>query len=196
MRRIQKGKWRRIRQQYKIRQRGVMALPMRPCPGQQSAWDFLVLHRFIGESQIQHLSMGEPPCGLAWDEFLSGYGLRGTELVRGRITCCFYVVFTGKVKQKSAANTIETTTTSLNEKILKECHQLYTDPEKGMSLSMWMGLPKSHYPQNHLCSFPHWTNFYLIYRRKFSMKLLSLSFDWHPGIALCSIEIGMHFSEC
>jgi len=36
------------------------------------------------------------------------------------------------MKQRSAANTAENATTSVNEKILKECHNLYTDPENGL----------------------------------------------------------------
>ena len=36
----------------------------------------------------------------------------------------------GKVKQRASANNIvEKSTLSLNERILKECHQLYTDPD-------------------------------------------------------------------
>ncbi|KAH9515139.1 hypothetical protein Btru_019316 [Bulinus truncatus] len=38
----------------------------------------------------------------------------------------------GKVKQKSSSNAADTATQSLNEKILKECHGLYTDPENGL----------------------------------------------------------------
>ena len=34
-------------------------------------------------------------------------------------------------KQRSAVNTSETSTMSINEKILKECHDLYVDEEKG-----------------------------------------------------------------
>ncbi|XP_055862327.1 uncharacterized protein LOC106058288 isoform X1 [Biomphalaria glabrata] len=37
-----------------------------------------------------------------------------------------------QVKQKSSANAAETTTQSLNEKILRECHGLYMDPENGL----------------------------------------------------------------
>lgn len=35
-------------------------------------------------------------------------------------------------KQRSAVNTSETSTMSINEKILKECHDLYVDEEKGL----------------------------------------------------------------
>lgn len=38
----------------------------------------------------------------------------------------------GKVKQRSAANTSEAATTSVNEKILKRCHSLYTETENGL----------------------------------------------------------------
>ncbi|XP_071551050.1 uncharacterized protein [Panulirus ornatus] len=38
----------------------------------------------------------------------------------------------GKVKQRSTANTAEAATVSVNEKILKECHNLYTDPDNGL----------------------------------------------------------------
>lgn len=37
----------------------------------------------------------------------------------------------GKLKQRSSANAAETATVSVNEKILKECHTLYTESEKG-----------------------------------------------------------------
>jgi hypothetical protein len=37
----------------------------------------------------------------------------------------------GKLRQKVAANDAESVTLSLNEKILKKCHTLYTDPEHG-----------------------------------------------------------------
>lgn len=38
----------------------------------------------------------------------------------------------GKVKPRSSANAADTATQSLNERILKECHQLYIDPENGI----------------------------------------------------------------
>ncbi|KAK7089751.1 hypothetical protein V1264_024447 [Littorina saxatilis] len=38
----------------------------------------------------------------------------------------------GKVKPRSSANAADTATQSLNERILKECHQLYIDPENGL----------------------------------------------------------------
>lgn len=38
----------------------------------------------------------------------------------------------GKVRQKTSANAADSTTQSTNEKILKECHSLYTDPESGL----------------------------------------------------------------
>jgi len=41
-------------------------------------------------------------------------------------------MMSGKVKTRSSANAADNTTTSLNEKILKECHNLYTDPENGL----------------------------------------------------------------
>ena len=34
-------------------------------------------------------------------------------------------------KQRSAANTAESATLSINEKILQDCHKLYTDEERG-----------------------------------------------------------------
>jgi len=37
----------------------------------------------------------------------------------------------GKSRQKSAANVAESVTLSLNERILKDCHALYTDSENG-----------------------------------------------------------------
>jgi hypothetical protein len=38
-----------------------------------------------------------------------------------------------KVRQREAANRpVEQATLSVNERILKECHQLYTDPENGL----------------------------------------------------------------
>lgn len=40
----------------------------------------------------------------------------------------------GKVKHRSAANTSEAATTSVNERILRRCHSLYTDQENGMYL--------------------------------------------------------------
>jgi len=38
----------------------------------------------------------------------------------------------GKVRQKTAANVAESVTLSLNERILKECHTLYTEPDNGL----------------------------------------------------------------
>ena len=38
----------------------------------------------------------------------------------------------GKVRQRGAANTADSATLTVNEKILRECHNLYTDPENGM----------------------------------------------------------------
>ncbi|XP_042864549.1 uncharacterized protein LOC122248540 [Penaeus japonicus] len=38
----------------------------------------------------------------------------------------------GKMKHRSAANTAESATVSVNEKILRECHILYTDPDNGL----------------------------------------------------------------
>lgn len=37
----------------------------------------------------------------------------------------------GKMKQRSAVNTAESATVSVNEKILRECHSLYTEPDNG-----------------------------------------------------------------
>jgi len=38
----------------------------------------------------------------------------------------------GKVRQRVTANTADSATLSINEKILKECHSIYTDPENGL----------------------------------------------------------------
>ncbi|XP_041348621.1 EH domain-containing protein 1-like [Gigantopelta aegis] len=38
----------------------------------------------------------------------------------------------GKVKSRSCANPVDSATQSLNERILKECHTLYIDPENGL----------------------------------------------------------------
>ncbi|XP_052247056.1 uncharacterized protein LOC127855478 [Dreissena polymorpha] len=38
----------------------------------------------------------------------------------------------GKVRQKTSANAADSATQNINEKILKECHGLYTDPESGL----------------------------------------------------------------
>lgn len=40
----------------------------------------------------------------------------------------------GKVRQRAAANTADSATLSTNEKILKECHTLYTDPDNGKDI--------------------------------------------------------------
>lgn len=37
----------------------------------------------------------------------------------------------GKVRQRTSANAADSATQSVNEKILKECHSLYTEPENG-----------------------------------------------------------------
>ena len=37
----------------------------------------------------------------------------------------------GKVRQRTAANAAESHGVTINEKILKECHNLYTDPDNG-----------------------------------------------------------------
>lgn len=37
----------------------------------------------------------------------------------------------GKVKHRTTANTVDAATISVNEKILRECHNLYTDAENG-----------------------------------------------------------------
>jgi len=38
----------------------------------------------------------------------------------------------GQVRQRAAANTADSATLSINEKILKECHSVYTDPDSGL----------------------------------------------------------------
>ena len=40
-------------------------------------------------------------------------------------------------KQRSAANTAETATMTTNEKILKECHELYVSEETGETESLY-----------------------------------------------------------
>ena len=40
----------------------------------------------------------------------------------------------GKVRQRTAANTADSTSLSVNEKILKECHTLYIDPDNGKNI--------------------------------------------------------------
>ena len=43
-----------------------------------------------------------------------------------------------KVRQREAANRpVDQATLSVNERILKECHQLYTDPENGLVRTFW-----------------------------------------------------------
>lgn len=47
----------------------------------------------------------------------------------------------GKQKQKATVNTVEQTILSPSERILKECHSLYTDPKKGLiSIASTLGL--------------------------------------------------------
>ncbi|XP_035692019.1 uncharacterized protein LOC118426623 [Branchiostoma floridae] len=38
----------------------------------------------------------------------------------------------GKVRQRATANPVDAATTTVNERILRECHSLYTDGEKGL----------------------------------------------------------------
>jgi len=45
--------------------------------------------------------------------------------------CRKYGEMAGKSRQKTAANVVESVTLSLNERILKDCHALYTDSENG-----------------------------------------------------------------
>ena len=42
----------------------------------------------------------------------------------------------GKVRQRTAANVADSTTLTVNERILKECHTLYTDPDNGKKLCL------------------------------------------------------------
>jgi len=42
----------------------------------------------------------------------------------------------GKSRQKSAANVVESVTLSVNERILKDCHALYTDSENGEIIAL------------------------------------------------------------
>ena len=46
-----------------------------------------------------------------------------------------YTEMAGKSRQKSAANVAESVTLSLNERILKDCHSLYTDAENGENVA-------------------------------------------------------------
>lgn len=43
----------------------------------------------------------------------------------------------GKVRQRTSANAADSATQTVNEKILKECHSLYTDPENGENLFLF-----------------------------------------------------------
>ena len=47
------------------------------------------------------------------------------------LMCRKYGEMAGKSRQKTAANVVESVTLSLNERILKDCHALYTDSENG-----------------------------------------------------------------
>ena len=40
-------------------------------------------------------------------------------------------IMSGKMKLRASANSTDSATVTVNEKILKECHSLYTDSEKG-----------------------------------------------------------------
>lgn len=46
------------------------------------------------------------------------------------------ITMSGKVRQRGATNPVDSATLSVNERILKECHSLYTDPENGKDC--WM----------------------------------------------------------
>ena len=37
----------------------------------------------------------------------------------------------GKVRQRTSANAADSATQTVNERILKECHKVYTDPDNG-----------------------------------------------------------------
>lgn len=41
----------------------------------------------------------------------------------------------GRVKQRNAANLADVSTLSTNEKILRECHSLYIDPNNGKKIT-------------------------------------------------------------
>lgn len=49
----------------------------------------------------------------------------------------------GKLKQRNAANSTDSATVTINEKILKECHSLYIESEKGrmslLTVSIFLG---------------------------------------------------------
>ncbi|KAK3595741.1 hypothetical protein CHS0354_025369 [Potamilus streckersoni] len=48
----------------------------------------------------------------------------------------------GKVRQKTSANAADSATQTVNEKILKECHNIYTDPDSGLvKIAESLGLP-------------------------------------------------------
>lgn len=49
----------------------------------------------------------------------------------------------GKIRQKTSANAAEVASLSLNERILKECHTLYTDPENGTNAFRRVGRAKT-----------------------------------------------------
>ena len=67
----------------------------------------------------------------------------------------------GKVRQRGATNLADSATLSVNERILKECHSLYTDSDNGMD-----------------CLTPHRLNFQLC---------LLTSQIYLPGGVICSL---------
>lgn len=51
-------------------------------------------------------------------------------------------VMSGRVKSRQGGSSavLEQATLSINERILKECHTLYTDSDKGMYHNIWMAV--------------------------------------------------------
>ncbi|KAI8489006.1 hypothetical protein Bbelb_332300 [Branchiostoma belcheri] len=48
------------------------------------------------------------------------------------ISGCVAPTMSGKVRQRATANPVDAATTTVNERILRECHSLYTEAEKGL----------------------------------------------------------------
>ena len=42
----------------------------------------------------------------------------------------------GKVRQRASANPADSSSLTVNENILRECHDLYVDPENGMFIDL------------------------------------------------------------
>ena len=74
--------------------------------------------------------------------FHNNFGLDAQKVLGSHAQCPFGLhklsarldrssVMSGKVKQKTSATAADSSTQSTNEKILKECHNLYVDPDNG-----------------------------------------------------------------